>query len=134
MGFTIYHDDHTMAMRKGFDGSQVITVLTNEGEGADSYTLNLKNTGFSVGEKVMEVLVCEEQTVQSDGTINVTMKDGQPNVFYPSKALSGSKICQPGSSPPKPGSGSRSSRKIFGDSPILAFVGVLSLWITLLCW
>ena len=129
MGFTIYHDDHTMAMRKGFDGSQVITVLTNEGEGADSHTLNLKNTGFSAGEKVMEVLTCKEQTVQSDGTINVTMKDGQPNVFYPSKALSGSKICQPGSS-----SGSGSSRKVFGDSPILAFVGVLSLWITFLCW
>lgn len=134
VGFTIYHDDHTMAMRKGFDGSQVITVLTNEGEGADSHTLNLKNTGFSAGEKVMEVLICKEQTVQSDGTINVAMKDGQPNVFYPSKALSGSKICQPGSSHPKSGSGSGSSRKVFGDSPILAFVGVLSLWITLLCW
>jgi alpha-amylase len=141
VGFTIYHDEHTMAMRKGFDGNQVITVLTNEGEGAGSHTLNLKNTGFQAGEKIMEVLTCKEQTTQSDGSINVTMQNGSPRVFYPSSALTGSKVCQPGSSSTGSGSGPSASnktnsaisaRKVFGQSSTLASVGVLSLLIPIL--
>lgn len=139
VGFTIYHDEHTMAMRKGFDGGQVITVLTNQGESADSSTLNLKNTGFSGGEKVTEVLSCKEQTAASDGTINVALSNGVPRVYYPSKGLEGSKICQKGtSSTTSSGSGSSgsskpssavSSQRFLGGSSIVAFVGVLSFWV-----
>jgi alpha-amylase len=144
VGFTFYHDEHTMAMRKGFDGSQVITVLTNGGENATSTTLNLKNTGFKAGDKVTEILTCEEQTTQSDGSINVVMSRGAPNVFYPSAGLQGSKVCQKGSSSSGgggsgSGSGSSGSSKTGAaassrtfENSILAFTAILSLWIPFL--
>lgn len=124
-----------MAMRKGFDHSQIITVLTNEGENQDSSTLSLKDTGFSDGEAVMEVLTCEEQRAQDDGAINVALSNGVPRVYYPSEALKGSRICQPGSS----GSGNSSesgsraasaatSSKAVGVGSAFAFVGALSLF------
>lgn len=139
VGFTFYHDEHTMAMRKGFDGSQLITVLTNGGENAPSTTLNLKNTGFKAGEKITEILTCKEQTTQSDGSINVAMSKGAPNVFYPSAGLQGSKVCQKGSSSSGPGSGSSGSSKTGAavssrmfENSILAFTAIFSLWIPFL--
>ncbi|KAJ9634221.1 hypothetical protein H2199_009051 [Coniosporium tulheliwenetii] len=142
VGLTIYHDEHTMVMRKGFDGSQVITVLTNKGEDSDDQTLNVKNSGFKGGEKVMEVLTCKEQKTHSDASINVKIHKGLPGVFYPSAGLEGSNICQMGS--PSSSSGSESS---LSDKPSLAIssirtfsqgsnpafiIGFLSLWIPLI--
>jgi alpha-amylase len=36
--YPIYSDDTTIALRKGDDASQIISVYTNQGSGASSYT------------------------------------------------------------------------------------------------
>jgi alpha-amylase len=124
-------------MRKGFDGSQVITVLTNKGEASSDQILNLKKTGFTGGEKVMEVLTCKEQTVRPDGSIDVKIHKGLPNVFYPAAGLKGSKICQT-ASPPSP-SGMPSSAvspiKTFSQGSIPVFlIGVSFFCIPPILW
>jgi alpha-amylase len=140
ISFVVYHDNHVMAMRKGFDGSQVITVLTNLGEESNDQTLSLKNTGFNGGEKVMEVLTCQQQTTHSDGSIDVKIHRGLPSVFYPSAGLKGSKVCQKISLSAAPHPlGKRNSAmrstSTFSQGSVPAFViGILSLWIPLILW
>jgi alpha-amylase len=77
-------------MRKGTDGSQVITVLSNLGSSGASYTLSLKGTGYTAGQKLMEIYNCSAVTVGADGTVPVAMGQGQPRVFYPVDKLNGS--------------------------------------------
>lgn len=80
-------------MRKGNDGAQVITVLSNQGSSGSEYTLSLEKTGFSSGKKVTEVYTCTELTVDSDGKVPVPMNKGSPRVLFPTEKLSGSKLC-----------------------------------------
>lgn len=91
--WVIYSDTTTIAMRKGNDGYQVITVLSNKGASGDAYTLNLSNTGWTSGTEVVEVLTCSSVTVTSSATVTVPMASGLPRVYYPAAQLSGSGIC-----------------------------------------
>ncbi|KAK7539152.1 glycoside hydrolase superfamily [Phyllosticta citricarpa] len=93
MNYPIYSDANTLALRKGFDGAQVITVLSNKGESGEAYTLSLGSTGWSGGVQVVEVLTCATLTTASDGTVPVPMESGLPRVLYPKDKLSGSGIC-----------------------------------------
>lgn len=52
----IYQDYHTFAMRKGVDGSQVITVVTNNGAATDNFKLHIKGHGFASGTEVSELI------------------------------------------------------------------------------
>ncbi|KAI9368799.1 glycoside hydrolase superfamily [Aspergillus egyptiacus] len=94
MNWPIYQDEHTIAMRKGYDGSQTITVLTNNGAGSGSYTFSLAGTGYEAGLVLTEVYSCQRVTVAADGSVPVRMENGLPRVFYPSSRLEGSGICQ----------------------------------------
>ncbi|KAF7586955.1 hypothetical protein BBP40_007979, partial [Aspergillus hancockii] len=89
----IYQDASTIAMRKGHDGVQVITVLSNQGASGGSYTLSLGGTGYTAGLKLTEVTTCSTVTVGSDGKVPVPMEKGLPRVLFPTEKLSGSKIC-----------------------------------------
>lgn len=80
-------------MRKGFAGSQTITVLSNKGAGGDSYTLSLPDTGFAAGTKLTEVITCESVTVDDSGEVPVPMAAGAPRILYPSSLLEDSKVC-----------------------------------------
>lgn len=80
-------------MRKGFDGSQTITVLTNAGAGAESSTLSLPDTGFSSGAKLTEIITCESVTVDDSGNVPVPMSGGEPRILYPSSLVADSKLC-----------------------------------------
>lgn len=91
--WVIYSDTTTIAMRKGFDGAQVITVLSNKGANGDAYTLNLGNTGWTSGTQVVEVLTCSTVTVTSSSTVTVPMANGLPRVYFAASNLSGSGIC-----------------------------------------
>ncbi|KAL4788290.1 glycoside hydrolase superfamily [Aspergillus varians] len=91
--YPIYQNTSVLAMRKGYNGTQVITVLTNGGSGSGSYTLSLPNTGYAAGSALTEVLSCIDITVSDDGTVPVPMESGLPRVLYPSEALEGSGIC-----------------------------------------
>ena len=77
-------------MRKGSDGSQVITVLSNKGSSGNSYTLSLGGTGYTAGQELMEIFTCSKVTVGTDGTVPVAMGGGQPRVFYPVDKIQGS--------------------------------------------
>ncbi|KAJ5466958.1 hypothetical protein N7475_004710 [Penicillium sp. IBT 31633x] len=91
--YPIYKDESTLAMRKGFAGSQTITVLSNKGAGGDSYTLSLPDTGFAAGTKLTEVITCESVTVDDSGEVPVPMAAGAPRILYPSSLLEDSKVC-----------------------------------------
>lgn len=91
----VYNDSSTIAMRKGFNGSQVVTVLTNTGSssGSRELTLSQAETGFVPGQVMTDVIACTNTTVDSNGNLTVTMKDGLPNVFYSATNLTGTTIC-----------------------------------------
>ncbi|EAW10463.1 alpha-amylase [Aspergillus clavatus NRRL 1] len=89
----IYKDTSTIALRKGTDGSQVITVLSNLGASGKKYTLSLGGSGYKSGDKLTEIYTCTKVTVDSNGNIPVPMESGEPRVFYPTAGLEGSKIC-----------------------------------------
>ncbi|KAJ5090238.1 hypothetical protein N7532_008922 [Penicillium argentinense] len=91
--YPIYHDDSTIAMRKGYEGSQTVTVLSNAGARGGEYTLELSGTGYEAGDTVMEVCTCEEITVGGDGKVEVKMGGGEPRILYPSDKLKGSGLC-----------------------------------------
>ncbi|GME28447.1 hypothetical protein GTA08_BOTSDO06744 [Neofusicoccum parvum] len=91
--WVIYSDTTTIAMRKGFDGYQIITVLSNKGANGDAYTLNLSNTGWTSGTQVVEILTCSTVTVTSSNTVTVPMSNGLPRIYFPRTQLTGSGIC-----------------------------------------
>ncbi|KAI9831415.1 MAG: hypothetical protein M1826_003588 [Phylliscum demangeonii] len=89
----IYYDATTIAMRKGFDGNQIITVLSNLGASGPAYTFSLGTTGFTPGQIVLEVLTCSNVTVDASSKIAVQMGAGLPKIYYPLSQLTGSGIC-----------------------------------------
>ncbi|KAL1965697.1 hypothetical protein VTN77DRAFT_5197 [Rasamsonia byssochlamydoides] len=89
----IYSDSTTLAMRKGFNGYQVITVLSNLGSRGPKYVLSLGNTGYHSRQELVEVLTCTHVTVDDNGNIPVQMDQGLPRVFYPRGQFRGSGIC-----------------------------------------
>lgn len=94
MAYPIYADGSTIAMRKGYDGNQVVSVFTNKGANGASYTLTLGNTGYTSGMKVVEVLSCTAVTVDGNGNLAVGMGQGLPKIFYPAAQMMGSGLCK----------------------------------------
>lgn len=90
-----YKDASTLVMRKGFDGNQIISVLSKLGASAadKSLTLSSSVTGFTANQVVYDILTCVSSTVSSSGSLSVTIKKGQPLVFYPKSQITGSGIC-----------------------------------------
>lgn len=80
-------------MRKGPDGAQTITVVSNKGSNGDEYTLSLADTGFKSGDSLTEVMTCSTVKVDGDGKVPVPMKAGRPRILYPSSALKDAKLC-----------------------------------------
>ena len=93
MVYPIYSDSSTIAMRKGFNGNQVVGVFTNKGANGESYTLYLGDTGYTPGMKVVEILSCTSMTVDGNGYIAVAMGQGLPKIFYPASQTTGSGLC-----------------------------------------
>ena len=93
MAYPIYSDSSTVVMRKGFDGNQVIGAFTNRGANGASYTLTLSETGYTVGEKIVEMLTCAISTIDGNGNLSVPMSGGLPRIYYPTAQLTGSGIC-----------------------------------------
>ncbi|EAQ92507.1 hypothetical protein CHGG_00742 [Chaetomium globosum CBS 148.51] len=90
----IYSDSHTIAMRKGQPGAQVVGVFTNVGTFSSAEaTLPSSATGFEAGQALVDVMGCTEHTTDSGGGIAVTLASGLPVVLYPKARLSGSGVC-----------------------------------------
>ena len=81
-------------MRKGTTGSQVVTVLTNQGSSGSSYTLSVSGTEYAAGTTLTEVYTCASVTVDGSGNVPVPMESGAPRALYPAELLSGSGLCE----------------------------------------
>jgi len=102
----IYSDSHTIIMRKGFNGTQVVGVFTNMGAaGNASVNLVASKSGFGAGDAVTNVFDCRTYTTDSKGSLAITITSGLPLVLYPTAKLFGGGICDgtvssaPGKSP-----------------------------------
>lgn len=92
--YPVYSDTHSIAMRKGYAGYQIVGVFTNVGSSSSaSVTLTSSDTGFTASQAVVDVLTCTTFTTDSSGSLSITLSSGLPRVFYPSTALSGSGLC-----------------------------------------
>lgn len=80
-------------MRKGNNGTQTITVLSNLGANGKKYTLSLPKTGFQAGTSLKEVITCADVKVDKDGKVPVPMESGGPRIMYPSSELKDAKVC-----------------------------------------
>ncbi|KAF2724829.1 glycoside hydrolase family 13 protein [Polychaeton citri CBS 116435] len=91
--WSVWQDLHSFALRKGYDGSQVISVFNNNGESCADFTLAIPNHGYPSGVQLTEVLSCTDVTVNGTGYINLPMGQGEPKVLYPTHLLYGSSLC-----------------------------------------
>lgn len=89
---TLYYDNSTYANRKGPEGVQIVTVLSNQGEKGGSYELSVPNAGLP-GTEFTEIFNCTTVSANSAGNITVQMGGGQPRVFFPTHQLNGSGLC-----------------------------------------
>lgn len=89
----LYHDGSTYATRKGPNGAQVISVLSNQGMQGGDYTLEI-NGAADPGTNLTEVTLCNSTVVAGpNGTITVPMGQGQPRVYFPTFNLNNSGLC-----------------------------------------
>lgn len=93
LNYASFVDEGTIALRKGINGTQVITVLTNDGEDGESYDLDLSNHGYAPDTSITEIMSCKEYTVDKNGMIALGMEAGEPRVLYPSDLMYGSGLC-----------------------------------------
>ncbi|KKA19189.1 Alpha-amylase [Rasamsonia emersonii CBS 393.64] len=90
--YPIYNSTHILALRKGFVGNQVISVLSNLGTYPDGnvetkIVLNATGTGFQPGQSVTEILSCQTVLTDENGNLDVDLHDGGPRVYYPTDSL-----------------------------------------------
>ena len=87
-------DSHTLGLRKGFDGSQVISVINNIGSSGGAYSVSLSSTstGFTPNLEIVDVVACSLHTTSSAGALSFTMSS-LPRIFYRRVALAGTGIC-----------------------------------------
>ncbi|PKS05102.1 hypothetical protein jhhlp_008469 [Lomentospora prolificans] len=87
-------DSHTFALRKGYDGSQVVSVFNNIGSSGSSYSVSLlsSSTGFGANLELVDVIACESHTTSSSGALSFTM-GSMPKAFYRKAALAGTGLC-----------------------------------------
>ena len=98
--YPIYSDSHTIAMRKGSSGKQVVGIFTNVGASSStSVTLSWSSSGFSANQQITDIVTCDSFTTDSGGGITVALPRGLPRILYPASALSGGDICSSRSTP-----------------------------------
>ncbi|KAK4154020.1 glycoside hydrolase [Chaetomidium leptoderma] len=90
----IYSDEHTIVMRKGYPGSQVVGIFTNVGSSSSAtVTLASSATGFEANQALVDVMSCTAYATDPNGGLAVTLANGLPRVLYPTARLASSGIC-----------------------------------------
>ena len=91
----LFTDNNSMVLRKGFDGSQSVTLVTNQGGNGAKYTIGLGSdqTGWSQGDEVYELLGCGGVTIGNNGTFFVTVQGGVGQIWVEKSLAIGSGIC-----------------------------------------
>ncbi|KAI1503143.1 glycoside hydrolase family 13 protein [Biscogniauxia marginata] len=87
-------DSHTLALRKGAAGAQVVSVHTNVGAGGGTYAVALAPdlTGFTAGQALTEVMGCSAAAADASGNLALTMGP-TAQVYVPTALLAGTGIC-----------------------------------------
>nr|POE74640.1 acid alpha-amylase [Quercus suber] len=93
MAEVIYQDYHSIGFRKGFDGSQVIMLLNNNGDDQEDFELQILDHDFAADVVLTEVMTCSNVTVNETGYINLLMGAGLPKILYPAHLMPGSALC-----------------------------------------
>ncbi|KAI7367802.1 alpha-amylase [Hortaea werneckii] len=86
-----YTGDHVLGMRKG----KMTFVTNNLGSSSSDTTVTIGNTGFSGGAQVTDLISCNTMKANDDGSISITISNGQSMAFYPSDSTGG--LCGSGS-------------------------------------
>ncbi|KAK2806870.1 hypothetical protein FQN51_005670 [Onygenales sp. PD_10] len=90
--YPVYTDGSTIAVRKGVEGRQVLTIYSTQGVKGGEYMLELP-VSYTPGMQVVEVLGCRNYTVEGVGVLRVQMGKGLPKVFFPEEKMEGSGLC-----------------------------------------
>ncbi|OHW92324.1 alpha amylase [Colletotrichum incanum] len=99
----VYNDDHVIAMRKGFDGGQVVSVYSNVGSNRTfGVSLSQAQTGFRPCKLILEVVKCRPYVTDGTGTLKAESGSGEPLVFVPAERVMGTGICAGGIGKPPP--------------------------------
>ncbi|PYI26317.1 alpha-amylase [Aspergillus indologenus CBS 114.80] len=117
LSLPIYNSTNILAIRKGFAGNQVVSVVSNLGakpatKATTKFTLGADGTGFQSRQNVTEILSCKTFVTDASGNLTVDLSsDGGPRVYYPTDSLKKStNICKDdGSSTGTPSSSAASS-------------------------
>ncbi|KAJ5332239.1 hypothetical protein MYU51_007425 [Penicillium brevicompactum] len=124
----IYNSTNILAMRKGYAGNQIVSVVSNLGakpakNATTKITLGSDGTGFSIGQNLTELLSCKTFVTDSKGDIDVDLSsDGGPRVYYPTESLNRStNVCgdhthTSTASSAKPSSSTGAGSSLFGLS------------------
>lgn len=88
----LYSDNSTYAARKGPDGVQIVSILTNQGKHEGDYTLQVPGAAPQ-GTNMTEIMSCKTVLAGNNGTITVPMSGGLPSVYFPTFNLNGSGLC-----------------------------------------
>lgn len=89
-----YIDNHSVGIRKGPDGSQIVYVVSNVGSGAEQTPLDLGTAhGYASGTQLMDVVACSTVTVGNAGDLKITLAGGAPQVLFPVAYLAGTGVC-----------------------------------------
>ena len=94
--YPIYTDDSTIVVRKGFEGRQIVSVLSNQGSAQmQDYNLTVA-TAYTPGGLVTEITQCKNYTINQYGQLIVPMQSGEPKIFFNAHKMNGSQICNMG--------------------------------------
>jgi alpha-amylase len=93
--YVTYNDSSTIVMRKGYAGTQVVTVLTNAGseDPGRNFTLSNAMTGFNPGDLIIDLVSCFEGYIDTNGNILIMRQEGLPSIFYAKANIQGTTIC-----------------------------------------
>lgn len=88
----LYTDGSTYAARKGANGAQIVSVLSNQGSNGGAYTLNIDKAA-DPGTNLTEIVTCTSYLTSSKGTVALKMDKGAPRVLFPTAKMDGTGIC-----------------------------------------
>lgn len=91
-GEVVWSDNNSMAMKKGSNGYQSLTIVTNQGGSGAKQVVQL-NAGWGGNDAIYEVLACGDGTTQSDGSFFATIEGGVGQIWVRKAILGGSGIC-----------------------------------------
>ncbi|KAB8294233.1 hypothetical protein EYC80_009666 [Monilinia laxa] len=88
----LHTDDSTYASRKGPNGVQIVSILSNQGSKGGKYTLAIDKAA-DPGTNLTEVVTCTSYVANNNGTIYVELNKGEPRVLFPTFQMNGTGIC-----------------------------------------